>query len=124
MKLRIRGNSLRFRLAQADVATLRECGAVRVQTEFPGGAVFAYAVEAGAELAALCSRDGVRVCLPEADVSRWSRNDEVSLSYDVAISSADSLHVLVEKDFACLAPRDGEDESDLFPHPLAGKSRC
>jgi hypothetical protein len=29
------------------------------------------------------------------------------------------LGILVEKDFACLAPREGEDESDMYPHPEA-----
>jgi hypothetical protein len=34
------------------------------------------------------------------------------------------LRILVEKDFACLAPREGEDESDMFPNPLSGKETC
>ena len=33
--------------------------------------------------------------------------------------NGDVLSILVEKDFACLAPREGEDESDMFPHPGA-----
>jgi hypothetical protein len=34
------------------------------------------------------------------------------------------LKILVEKDFACLAPREGEDESDMFPHPKAATDGC
>ncbi|MGH8167708.1 MAG: DUF7009 family protein [Woeseiaceae bacterium] len=36
----------------------------------------------------------------------------------------DELSILVEKDFACLAPREGEDDSDKFPNPLEGKATC
>jgi hypothetical protein len=28
-----------------------------------------------------------------------------------------SLQILVEKDFACLTPRKGEDDGDAFPNP-------
>ncbi len=37
------------------------------------------------------------------------------------VDDGDSLKILVEKDFACLAPREGEDESDMYPHPLEGQ---
>ena len=32
--------------------------------------------------------------------------------------------ILVEKDFQCLAPREGEDESDMFPHPDGDSTTC
>ena len=127
MKLRIRDNSLRFRLAQGEVETLRERGAVRGRSEFPGAVYFSYAVEARAGSAgatAVFERDGVYVRVPKVDISRWSLGDEVSLSYDVETDSGGSLRVLVEKDFACLTPRTDEDESDLYPHPKAGTGRC
>ncbi len=34
------------------------------------------------------------------------------------------LDILVEKDFACLTKREGEDESDMYPHPEAGAQSC
>jgi hypothetical protein len=34
------------------------------------------------------------------------------------------LNILVEKDFACLAPRAGEDERDMYPHPNADEAQC
>ncbi len=127
MKLRILDNSLRFRLTQGEVETLRERGAVRAQCAFPNGACFSYAVKASAglaESAAVFEGDGICVLVPKADVSRWSVGEEVSLLYPVITESGDTLRVLVEKDFACLAPRADEDESDLFPHPQAGESTC
>jgi hypothetical protein len=43
----------------------------------------------------------------------------VTLAHEQALPDG-SLRITLEKDFACLAPREGEDESDNFPHPQAG----
>ncbi len=34
------------------------------------------------------------------------------------------LSILVEKDFACLAPREGEDDSDMYAHPEADNEQA
>ena len=48
-------------------------------------------------------------------------SEQVSIEADEALDDGDSLKILVEKDFACLAPREGEDETDMYPHPLEGQ---
>ena len=45
----------------------------------------------------------------------------VSIAVDEMLNDGNSLKILVDKDFACLAPREGEDESDMIPHPLEGQ---
>ncbi len=40
---------------------------------------------------------------------------------DETLDDGDALKILVEKDSACLTPREGEDESDMFLHPLDGQ---
>jgi len=55
--------------------------------------------------------------LPEADVMRWAATEQVSIAANETLDDGDFLKILVEKDFACLAPREGEDESDMYPHP-------
>ena len=47
--------------------------------------------------------------------------EQVSIAANEALDDGDSLKILVERDFACLAPREDEDESDMFPHPLEGQ---
>jgi hypothetical protein len=47
----------------------------------------------------------------------------VSITGAEALESG-QLSILVEKDFACLSPREGEDEMELFPHPLKGRDTC
>ena len=125
MKLRIRDNSLRLRLTQTEVQTLRAAGRVTAATAFPGGASFEYALEcddAISEMSATLHDGNVIVHVPGAMAREWADSDQVSLRSEQSASDGGSLSLLVEKDFACLAPREGEDESDMYPHPQAGAS--
>jgi hypothetical protein len=57
-------------------------------------------------------------------VLAWASSEQVSITGEQQHNNGDKLVILVEKDFACLAPREGEDESDMFPHPQAGEAEC
>ncbi len=123
MKLRIRDNTIRLRLSQTEVGALRADGRVAAATAFPGGARLEYAVESDSEVAELTAtmRDGlITVRLPAAMAGEWADSEQVSLRGDQDVGDGEVLGLLVEKDFACLAPREGEDESDMYPHPNAG----
>jgi hypothetical protein len=122
MKLRIRGNSVRVRVSRDELAGILETGAAEDAICFSPSAVLRYRVEVGsgggprAEFAS----GQVRVVLSQADVERWSSDDEVSIRGEQPIGDGRVLRILVEKDFACLAPRgDEEEEGDLFPNPRA-----
>ena len=122
MKLRIRGSSLRLRLSQGEVRTLAERGKVEDAIAFPGGARLVYRVSADGksdEISAAYANNLIEVRIPETLVAQWCGTDLVTLSGARPTASGE-LHLAVEKDFACLAPREGEDESDNFPHPGAG----
>ncbi len=96
-------------------------------TGFPGGRSLQYRVEsspASVQPAAFFSDNSVTVRLPEAAVLEWARTEQVSLSGDQVLDDGETLLILVEKDFACLTPRDDEDESDMYPHPDAGTGPC
>ena len=58
------------------------------------------------------------VMLPETDVMRWVSTEQVSIA---ALDDGDVRKILVEKNFPCLAPREGEDETDMFSHPQEGQ---
>ena len=123
MKLRIRDNSLRLRLTQTEVGALRGSGRVSAATAFPGGAKLEYALECDDDIAELTATmgDGIITVHVPGDLAReWADSDRVSLCGDSSAGDGTSLSLLVEKDFACLAPREGEDESDMYPHPKAG----
>jgi hypothetical protein len=121
MKLRIRDNSIRMRLTQTEVDTIAACGLVKSRVSMPGGAGLDYVLESSASTdrpTARFSNDALTVHLPESDVREWASSEQVSITGDEILDDGDILKILVEKDFACLAPRDGEDESDMFPNPL------
>lgn len=121
MKLRIRDNSVRLRLTQSEVNTLRDDGLVQSHTEFPGGRELKYVLEsspASVKPEAFLSECVITVRLPETSVLAWASSSQVSIQGDQLLDDA-KLSILVEKDFACLAPRPGEDEADMYPHPSA-----
>ena len=122
MKLRIRDNSIRLRLTRGEVDTLRDDGLVKSRTGFPSGRDFQYVLEsspASVTPGAFFSENVITVRLPETAVLAWANSEQVSIEGEQLLDDGEKLAVLVEKDFACLAPRQGEDESDMYPHPDA-----
>ena len=127
MKLRIRDNSVRIRLMRAEVEALRDTGIVEAHTPFPGGRTLTYCVESSPGIinpAAFFSASRISVRLPETTVLAWASSEQVSIDGEQVLVDGSKLRVLVEKDFVCLTERDDEDESDMFPHPQAGKDSC
>ena len=112
---------------RAEVDALRQSGVLAAKTGFPGGKSLQYRVEsspASVQPAAFFSDNSVTVRLPETAVLAWATTEQVSLSGEQVLDDGETLQILVEKDFACLAPREGEDESDMYPHPGADTDRC
>ncbi len=127
MKLRIRDNSLRFRLTRSEVETLRDDGLINATLNFPGGAMIHYIVQGSAsvvEPTADFADNNIRIRIPEPAVRAWADSEQVSITAEESLDGGASLALLLEKDFACLAPREGEDESDMFPHPSEGQETC
>ena len=124
MKLRIRDNSIRLRLTRNEVDTVSAEGMVKARVSMPGGNGLDYVLESS-KLApkptAVFSDGALTVQLPESVVNQWAASEQVSIAADESLDDGGVLKILVEKDFACLAPREGEDESDMFPHPLEGQ---
>ncbi len=122
MKIRIRDNSVRLRLTRGEVNTLRDDGAVAGRTQFPGDREFQYVIESSPAIVtsgASLSDNIITVRLPETVVHAWADTEQVSIEGEQALDDGEMLTILVEKDFTCLAPRAGEDEADMFPHPQA-----
>ena len=121
MKLRIKGNSIRLRLSQSDVAEFAKTGKVEELTDFGESSqsfVYSITAETGAEkISARFENGRITVIVPQAAAERWPQSEETGLSGEQELSPGKTLRILIEKDFACLAPRAGEDESDNFPHP-------
>lgn len=127
MKLRVRDNSIRLRLTRSEVEQASTDGLVRGRVPLAGGKNFDYVLEsspATVKPEAHMSNNVLTVRVPEDQVRDWSGSDEVSIAASQVLDEGVELRILVEKDFACLAPRDDEDESDMYPHPMAGQENC
>ncbi|MBN1237335.1 MAG: hypothetical protein JXB36_02485 [Gammaproteobacteria bacterium] len=112
---------MRLRLSRTELERLAETGATEDRARFGAGAQLIYRVSVRPEgdLRATFTGDTVSVALPQPLLQRWLEPDQVSLRAEQPLESGERLTILVEKDFACLAPRPDEDDSDLFPNPGA-----
>lgn len=112
MKLRIRGNSLRLRLSQSEVTQLAQHGRVEDAISFgPQKLTYVLTTSDVDHVGAVYESNRIVVTLPKDRAQTWTSSEQVG------IESRGELHILVEKDWSCLKPRDGEDDSDAFPHP-------
>ncbi len=83
MKLRIRDNSIRLRLSQTEVETVRADALVRGRVRFAGGNTFDYILEsspATVKPEAHISNNALTVRIPESEILQWSTTEQVSIS--------------------------------------------
>ncbi|MEZ5556927.1 MAG: hypothetical protein R3E86_00045 [Pseudomonadales bacterium] len=120
MKIRILDDSVRLRLDRDEVDAVGRGDDVCSATRFPGGQVLVCRLGVGGPAVSAGFAQGeISVRLPAAMAGAWALSDsEVSLSAQVPVRPG-VLAILVEKDFECLAPREGENQSNRFPNPKA-----
>jgi hypothetical protein len=123
MKLRMKGNSLRFRLLKSEVQDLRFTGRVQEEVSFSRhfrADKLTYAIEHSrqfSDVEVLHSPQQILVQVPHSLVENWAAGDDVGIYSDIPLAGGDSLAVMIEKDFACL-DRSDEDNRDTFENPL------
>jgi hypothetical protein len=116
MKLRIKSDSIRYRLTRTDVSRLAEVGYIDEKLNF-GGQVLVYAIKLtdNDELKSAFVNNTITLFMPGLMINELQNTDKVGFE-----SSNGVLHLLVEKDFTCL-DNVAEDQSDNYPNPLAEK---
>ena len=126
MKLRIKDNSIRLRLTQTEVEKIGNGDQIHNNLNFPGGERVSYLLVGSAvENPEIDYKDNrISISVPTEILTIWANSNEVSLLYELSLDHDNVLKLLIEKDFACLTPREDEDESDLFPHPEQGENQC
>lgn len=126
MKLRIRGNSIRFRLTQSEVEKLGTHGQVEETIEFgilPNEKLI-YALVSSDKVDKINSKydsGKIAVVIPKTIADEWINTEKVGIGSEKILDTGNTLSILIEKDFACLSERPDEDESDNFPNPTVGK---
>ncbi|WP_340200618.1 DUF7009 family protein [Ascidiimonas sp. W6] len=118
MKIRIKGNSVRFRLTKTEVETFAKTGIYEEHTYF-GNKVFTYRLKAKdsiSELYADFINDIITIYFPSSQSTIWATSNRVGFSNEVDWNDNNALSLLVEKDFTCLDSTI-EDQSDNYPNP-------
>lgn len=113
MKIRIKGNSLRYRLTKTDIANFDRDGYLEETTNF-GSQVFKYALQRTIceYLTADFANNTITLYMPAALALEWTSTDRVGYE-----NNSPQMYLLVEKDFKCL-DNVAEDQSDNYPNPL------
>jgi hypothetical protein len=116
MKIRIKGNTLRYRLTKTDIKAFAEKGYIEEITEF-GNQRFVYALQRifGGQLSASLDYNKITMLMPDTMAEEWIITDRVGFE-----NTDSRLYLLIEKDFVCL-DNVLEDQSDNYPNPNMDK---
>ena len=118
MKIRIKGNTVRFRLTKSDISTLTETGELSDQTEFIGNTlIYKISSSVNEALSADMIQNVITLYVPENVLSDWASTNQVSLEGNMPLRNDSSLYLLLEKDFKCIDGDTSEDQSDFFENP-------
>lgn len=127
MKIRIKGNTLRFRLGKTEVDKLDQVGYIDEVVNFgpDGQNNFYYALEKSAtdHFSGTFSGGRITVSVPGPIIDRWAASEDVTIEGSQIIDARTELKFLIEKDFVCLNAHNDDDQSDRYPHPM-GDNAC
>jgi hypothetical protein len=117
MKLRIKGNTLRFRLTKSEVEYFAEENLLEEKTEF-GNNTLTYSLKTiNAEtLSADFSNNRITLFIPQHLAKEWITTEKVGLQGEMETGNAKKLFLLLEKDYKCLDVV-AEDQSDNYENP-------
>ena len=117
MKIRILNDAVRLRLDRDEVDRIGSGHSVEASTHFVDAKVLSYCLSVEDVPSVQCTfRDNrLAVVLPTRVAQQWA-NDETAVSIT---GRHGPTSVLIEKDFECLDPRPGEDQSNRFRNPKA-----
>ena len=112
MKIRIKDNSIRFRLTQSEVLELGKNGIISSFTQFVDRP-FIYAIERTDDevLSAAFIENRIVLKMPKLMVKDFVSTDRVGFD-----GQTGEIKLLVEKDFVCIDNTE-EDQSDNYPNP-------
>lgn len=120
MKVRISGNSIRFRLKQSEVKQFHETGEIEEEIIFGSEATeklsFFLKKGDGSNFELSYMQNLVTVNVPLLICDEWTQTTLVGFEEIINTGKGEIIKVLVEKDFACLDGSDVENE-DAFTNP-------
>jgi hypothetical protein len=119
MKIRIKGNSLRYRLTRPEVERFVKTGRIEEQINFGGATLYYSILMTDADwLSASFMDNRITLFFPAALIDEWINTDRAGFDHRVPLEgTGETLYLLVEKDYTCV-DNVTEDQSDHYPNPL------
>ena len=120
MKIRIKSNSIRFRLTKTEVDHFSLNGFIEETTAFVNNS-FSYRLEITNQadsLSASYHDDKITIHVPKEHADQWISTDMIGIEHKMSLGKDNQLFLLIEKDFVCL-DNTFEDQSDNYPNPNA-----
>jgi hypothetical protein len=118
MKIRIKGNSIRYRLTKTEVETFCKTGYFEDTTNF-GTKKLTYALQAKEDIDMLDAEfleDTITLFLDIQKSKDWFKTNQIGFSNKAIREDGTELSLLLEKDFVCM-DETVEDQSDNYPNP-------
>jgi hypothetical protein len=120
MKIRIQGNSIRFRLKQFEVQALSEKKSVKEVISFGDEEKdqLQFVLQVVEDKFSLDQNITiVQLNVPEKVVNEWTQTELVGFEQKIITTKGKEINILVEKDFKCLT-RSDEEEAGSYPNPM------
>jgi hypothetical protein len=118
LKLRIKGDSIRFRLSKSELTAFGIVNFVKDKIHFADSEL-EYSIstsDSNAEISASFQSNLITVNVPTQLALNWVNTEIVGLQFEQTLSNGNKLFILIEKDFVCL-DNTFDDQSDNFPNP-------
>lgn len=117
MKIRIKGNTVRYRLTRPEVEDFAIKGVIKEETHF-NSRTLTYVLQRSDDdqLKIDFTGDTITVLMPYRMFEEWTGTERVGFENEQSTPA-----VYIEKDFKCL-DNVAEDQSDNYPNPLAEHS--
>jgi hypothetical protein len=119
MKIRIQGNSIRFRLKQFEVELFKENRMIKEVLSFGDNEKdeLQFIISTGPEFLLEQKGTKIELSVPENIADNWIQTDLVGFDQKISTAKGKEINILVEKDFKCLT-RNEEEEEGSYPNPM------
>ncbi len=119
MKVRIKGNSVRYRLSKSEVDKFGELGVLNETTETLGETFCYQLLRAPVDfLSVHFHQNTLTFSVPQHIAQEWVQTEEIGYQHKLQLPNGKEVFLLLEKDFVCI-DNTFEDQSDNYPNPNA-----
>jgi len=113
---------MRLRLTRSEVDVIGAGGSVSETLHLPDDSALTYSLIAGTsndvKMRSEATLVEIVVEIVASQAHSWATSEQVGYSGETPLQIG-AVSLLIEKDFTCITPRVGEEESDTFPNPQA-----